>query len=85
MNDHDFGDVRFSHGDGTVEDVFTGAAATQGPIVRIWGEARFVFTDSFKNPLDIGIEPGGDPYDISGSWTTVFSAGAFIDSVTDAP
>ncbi|WP_116600310.1 hypothetical protein [Primorskyibacter marinus] len=61
---YDFGDVAFSH----------------GAMLRITGETTFEFSDSFEDPLDVGIEAGGTPYPITGDWTTRFSAEVIKDA-----
>ena len=50
-----------------------------GQILRLSGESRFTFRDFFEDLLDIGIEAGGDPYEITGGWTPSFSAGVFAE------
>jgi hypothetical protein len=77
---YDFGDVEFSHGDGVVSGEFSGTVSSQGGILRISGESRFRFTDRFEDPVNLSIEVGGDPYDITGEWTASFSAEVFADS-----
>ena len=77
---YDFGDVEFSHGGGVVSGEFSGVASSQDGILRISGESRFRFSDRFEDPVNLGIEVGGDPYDISGKWTASFSAEVFAES-----
>lgn len=76
---YDFGGVEFSHGWGVVSGVFSGVATKQGSVLRISGESRFAFSDRFQDPVGLGIEVGGTPYDISGNWTASFSAEVFVD------
>lgn len=76
---YDFSDVSFSHGDSTVRGVFSGAVERRGAMLIIRGETRFEFSDDFVDPTDIGIEPGGVPYHVSGNWTTSFTAEVFKD------
>lgn len=76
---YDFGDVAFSHGDGVVRGVFTGTVQDRGDMLVISGEARFEFSDRFADPLNLGFEPGGTPYEITGDWTATFSAEVFAD------
>ncbi len=71
---YDFGDVAFSHGDGVVRGEFIGYVDDRGNMLRISGEANFEFSDEFADPLGMGIEVGGEPYAITGSWTAGFSA-----------
>lgn len=78
---YDFGDVEFSHGFGTVSGLFEGTVALDGNILKIFGNTVFSFTDEFKDPVGIGIEPGGIPYDISGVWSANFLAEVFLDTV----
>lgn len=49
-------------------------------LLMISGESRFRFTDRFEDPVNLSIEVGGDPYDITGEWTASFSAEVFADS-----
>lgn len=74
---YDFGDVAFSHGDGTVSGVFIGVVEHHGDMLRIFGESRFQFDDIFADPLGLNIEPGGTPYKITGNWRASFSAEVF--------
>ncbi|REF70166.1 MULTISPECIES: hypothetical protein [Paracoccus] len=76
---YDFGSVAFSHGDGTVKELFIGWAEDYGEIFRISGDISFEFTDDFVDPLDMNFEPGGTPYHISGRWRTSFSAEVLKD------
>lgn len=71
---YDFGDVQFSHGGGKVEGTFSGTVEDRGAMLAIAGESLFKFSDVFADPLGLGIEPGGMPYEITGEWTAVFSA-----------
>lgn len=71
---YDFGDVAFSHGNGVVRGTFTGTVLDRGEMLVISGETRFAFSDRFADPLDLGFEPGGTPYEITGDWTATFSA-----------
>ncbi len=32
---------------------------------------RFSLDDKFQNPVDLGIEVGGTPYDINHKWTVI--------------
>jgi hypothetical protein len=57
-----------------VRGVFAGRVDDRGAMLRITGETAFEFSDSFEDPLDVGIEAGGTPYPITGSWTARFSA-----------
>ncbi len=77
---YDFGDVAFSHGDGVVRGTFVGHVDDRGTMLRITGETTFEFSDVFEDPLDVGIEVGGTPYPIVGSWTARFSAEVFKDA-----
>jgi SPP1 gp7 family putative phage head morphogenesis protein len=77
---YDFGYVEFSHGDGVVSGEFSGTVSSQDGLLRIAGESRFRFTDRFEDPVNLGIEVGGDPYDITGECTASFSAEVFADS-----
>lgn len=77
---YDFGDVAFSHGDGVVRGTFTGTVRESGEMLVISGETRFEFSDRFADPLDIGVEPGGTPYDITGNWSATFSAEILKDA-----
>lgn len=77
---YDFGDVEFSHGFGTVSGLFEGTVALDRNILKIFGSTVFSFTDEFKDPVSIGIEPGGIPYDISGVWSATFLAEVFVDT-----
>jgi SPP1 gp7 family putative phage head morphogenesis protein len=74
---YDFGSFAFSHGDGVVRGVFVGQVEDRGGMLRVAGETDLEFSDIFADPLDIGIEPGGTPYAITGSWTARFSAEIF--------
>lgn len=77
---YDFGSVEFSHGDGVVRGVFTGAVDSRGAILQIRGATGFEFSDRFEDPLGLGIETGGTPYAITGSWAATFSAEVFKDA-----
>lgn len=76
---YDFGGIQFSHGRGTVRGVFNGTVSEAGGLLSIVGESFFTFTDSFKDPLDLGIEAGGTPYPITGTWSAAFHAEVFLD------
>ena len=45
--------------------------------MQIVGVSAFEFRDVFADPLDLGVEPGGTPYPITGSWRAEFSAEVF--------
>jgi len=75
---YDFESVDFAHGDGTVGGVFVGSVVRRGDMLVIGGETIFEFEDVFRDPLDVGIEVGGNPYRIFGDWTASFSAEVFI-------
>lgn len=77
---YDFGSVEFSHGDGVVGGVFTGTVESVGAMLRIRGATEFEFSDRFEDPLGLGIETGGTPYAITGSWAAIFSAEVFRDA-----
>ena len=49
-------------------------------MLRIRGATEFEFSDSFEDPLGLGIEAGGTPYAITGSWAATFSAEVFRDA-----
>ena len=49
-------------------------------MLRISGETIFEFGEVFEDPLDMGIEAGGTPYPITGSWTARFSAEVMKDA-----
>ncbi len=53
-------------------------------MLRITGETSFEFSDIFEDSLDIGIEPGGTPCQITGKWTAIFPAGAFRNATRSA-
>lgn len=72
-----FGNIAFSHGDGVVRGEFFGRVEDLGNILKILGEINFEFSDVFADPLDLGIEVGGQPYAVTGSWTADFSAEIF--------
>ena len=76
---YDFGDVEFSHGNGTVSGVFIGTSLQDGNLLKIQGETQFYFTDDFEDPVSLGVELGGDPYHISGEWSASFLAEVFVD------
>lgn len=76
---YDFGDVEFSHGHGVVRGEFDGTVEDRSGMLRIAGNSWFEFSDRFEDPLDIGIEPGGAPYAITGAWTASFTAEIFKD------
>lgn len=48
-------------------------------MISIDGDTHFMFSDEFKDPLDLGFEPGGTPYMITGDWTASFTAEVFKD------
>ena len=77
---YDFGAVAFSHGDGTVQGVFNGAIQRHGPMIAISGTADFHFSDRFEDPIGLGIEVGGTPYQIVGSWSADFDADVLADT-----
>lgn len=76
---YDFGAVQFSHGGGSVAGTFAGTVANDGDMLRIVGSSVFNFSDQFADPIDLGIEVGGDPYNITGDWSAAFLAEVFID------
>jgi hypothetical protein len=73
-NSYDFGDVAFSHGFGVVRGKFAGSVEDRGDVLRITGDSSFEYSDKFADPLDVGIEAGGVPYRIVGSWSAQFTA-----------
>jgi len=75
-----FKNVAFSHGDGTVSGAFNGKVTIQGDMFLISGDAYFDFIDVFADPLNIGVEPGGTPYPVTGHWTATLQAGILIDA-----
>ena len=77
---YDFGGVAFSHGDGVVRGALVGLVEDRGAMFRISGETAFEFSDVFADPLDVGIEAGGTPYPITGSWAARFSANIFKEA-----
>ncbi len=76
---YDFGEVEFSDGRSTVGGMFKGTFATLGETVEINGTSDFIFTDEFIDPVSLGIELGGTPYEITGNWTANFTASVFVD------
>ena len=77
---YDFDPVQFSHGGGEVGGTFTGPAMINGDMLRIVGRSIFNFSDLFADPLDLGIEVGGDPFAISGVWSAEFAAEVLLDA-----
>ncbi len=77
---YDFGSVEFSHGDGVVRGVFNGPVESRGAILRVGGSTEFKFSERFEDPLGLGIEAGGTPYAITGSWSATSSAEVFRDA-----
>lgn len=73
-NAYDFSNIAFSHGNGVVSGVFEGIISNSGSMLSITGMTSLEFSDLFEDPLDVGIEAGGDPYVISGSWSAFFTA-----------
>ena len=71
---YDFGSVEFSHGWAVVKGQFVGAVAANEAMLAISGESSFLFSDSFEDPVGLGIEVGGDRYQITGHWTATFKA-----------
>jgi hypothetical protein len=78
-NTYDFGSIEFSHGSGSVSGVFDGTSSRLGTILQISGETTFAFSDRFEDPVDLRIEVGGTPYQITGEWSATFSAEVFVD------
>lgn len=76
-NVYNFEGVEYSHGDATVSGIFVGVAEDRGAMLAIRGDTTFLFSDEFKDPLDIDVEPGGTPYAVTGNWTASFSAEVF--------
>lgn len=79
-NVYNFGAVEFSHGDSSVGGEFTGSVLRSGEMLHISGVAKFEFSDIFEDPLDRGIEPGGSPYAITGSWSASFLGEVFANA-----
>lgn len=77
---YDFGNVEFSHGDGVVRGVFSGTVESRGVMLQVRGSTEFEFSDIFEDPLGLGIEVGGTPYSITGSWSADFTAEVFRDA-----
>jgi hypothetical protein len=48
--------------------------AERGGMFLLQGRISFSFFDRFADPLNLGIEPGGIPYDIIDNWITSFTA-----------
>ena len=71
---YDFGSVEFSHGDGVVRGEFNGVVVSIRDLLHIDGETNFSFSDRFEDPLGLGIETGGTPFAITGSWSAIFTA-----------
>ena len=76
---YDFGSVAFPHGRGEVRGTFVGVADGRGEMLAIRGGIVFTFSDIFADPLDIGVEPGGKRYQVTGDWTTSFAAEVLKD------
>lgn len=74
-----FGIVEFSHGASTVNGIFNGTVEHRGNVLEIHGTTDFTFFDEFKDPLDLGIEVGGISYEITGNWSSAFTASVFFD------
>lgn len=49
-------------------------------MLRIAGRSFFAFSDRFADPLGLGIEVGGDPYDITGVWSATFLAEVLLNA-----
>ena len=77
---YDFGSVQFSHGGGVVKGTFDGTVANDGGMLRIAGRSFFAFSDQFADPLGLGIEVGGVPYDITGVWSATFLAEVLLNA-----
>jgi hypothetical protein len=60
--------------------VFIGTVESRGAILQVRGATEFEFSDRFEDPLGLGIETGGTPYAITGSWAATFSAEVFRDA-----
>ena len=76
----DFGSVQFSHGGGVAKGTFDGTVANDGGMLRIAGRSFFAFSDQFADPLGLGIEVGGVPYDITGVWSATFLAEVLLNA-----
>jgi hypothetical protein len=76
---YNFGSVEFSHGGGTVAGIFNGTVSRRDAVLEIQGKSDFEFFDEFIDPLSLGIEVGGTPYKIRGSWSANFTASVFVD------
>lgn len=48
--------------------------------MRTVGSSIFNFSDEFADPISLGVEVGGDSYDISGVWSVSFLAEVFINA-----
>jgi hypothetical protein len=87
---YDFGDVSFSHGRASVEGLFVGFARQKGEMLVIEGSTAYRFKDRFTDPGDLrqslaeGLpvqlsDIGGIAYDVTGFWTSDFTAEVLID------
>jgi hypothetical protein len=48
-------------------------------MLAIHGDIVFTISDIFADPLDIGVEPDGTRYEVTGDWTTSFAAAVLKD------
>ena len=63
-----------------MKGTFEGTVELSQEFLIIKGRANYEFTDKFEDPLSLGFEVFGDPYNITGSWSSDLEAKVLKDS-----
>lgn len=83
--DDDFGNVYdmesivFSLGKTTIVGDLRGSGREEFGVMTVSGRISFRLIDEFADPIDIGIELGGDIYPITDSWSGTFKGRFYAD------
>ena len=69
----------FSIGDTVMGGEFSVNVEEQHGVLAVEGSSKFYLRDEFADPLDIGLEVGGDPYPITDEWSGTLSGQIFLN------
>lgn len=71
--------VVFSIGDTEIGGKFSGTVEEQYGVLALEASFEFYLRDEFADPLDIGLEVGGNPYPITDEWSGTLSGQIYLD------
>jgi len=69
----------FSIGDTVIGGKFSGTVEEQYGVLAVEASFEFYLRDEFADPLDIGLEVGGNPYPITDEWSGTLSGQIYLD------